>query len=120
MYIKDIKWLDEINREAIVIITNDKIEIECFSHPLEKNKNDIINNIYCINVENVCISTKDEYKINYNEESMKYIISGKLKNRETGIITFEDLEMDISKSYIPIDIKEGEFICFNASRLDIW
>lgn len=120
MYIKNIKWIDEENKEALVIVTNDRIELECFSYPLEKNKNDMIDVIHCLSVKDICISMKKEYSIQYNEKNKQYIVCGQLINKEEGVLLFDNVEMDISESYIPADIKEGEFICFKTARLDIW
>lgn len=120
MYIKNINWIDKDNKEALAIVTNNKIELECFSYPLENNENDTIDIIHCLSVQDICISTKKEYSIQYNEKNKEYIVCGQLINKEEGILLFDDIKMDISGSYIPADIKEGEFIYFKTNRLDIW
>lgn len=120
MYIKNIKWIDEENKEALVIVTNDKTELECFSYPLEKSKNDIIDIIHCSFVTDICISVKNEYSIKYNNRNKQYIICGQLSNKEEGVLLLDTIKMDISGEYIPSDIKNGDFICFKTTRLDIW
>lgn len=120
MYIKSIKWIEKEIKEAIVILSNDKTDLICFSQPFEKTLFEKIDIIYCLSVENVCISEKNEYSIKYNQMYNTYTICGKLKDKKIGIVLFEDIKIDISNGYIPNDINENDYICFTTNRLDIY
>mgnify|MGYP003424832488 CR=1 FL=1 len=119
MYIKKIEWLNQEIKEAVVTISNDKIELKCFSHPFNMKKSDKITEIIeCLSVNNIYISYRKEYYIEYYDGNLTYRLCGKLIDKKNGIMQFEDIKLYIGE-YIPGDIQNDDYIIVTISRLDI-
>ena len=57
MFVKSINWIDEEALEAEVTVSDNYIDIICFSHPFKKSIGEmLIDPIYCFDAENVILS----------------------------------------------------------------
>lgn len=121
MFIKSINWIDEEALEAEVTVSDNYIDILCFSHPFKKNIGETLtDSIYCFDVENVILSDKEITCANKNNNTFEYSIRGKLINKENKIVLLGNIKLCLEDAYIPDSIPEHCFIEFNVSRFDLY
>lgn len=121
MIIKEIEYLDSQNGEAYVTLVDDKLEIKCFmyeSHPLKIKINDKVklNNISCLNVDNIFITDQKKFSIKYDDD--KYSIICSIIDKANGIGNLNGIKIYIMEN-LPGDLNNGDFIEFITDRLDI-
>lgn len=119
--IKKIDWLDKPTLEAIATITDGVYELECFSHPCNYKPNQIFKEcIYSLNSKGIVKNFDESYFVHKQGEDFSYEITGQLKDINRGMVQVGDLIIEIEKEYIPGDIKNGDYINFCTTRLDIY
>ena len=128
MLIKNIEYLDKSEGEGFITICSEKIIIEkCFiyaSHPLKIRNNDIVNikrldNLNCDSKNNNLYISREKIEyIKYDEISGIYIICCMLIDKDNNIGIIGDIEISID-GYLPGDSKNGDYIIFNATRIDL-
>lgn len=120
MYIKKIKWLDEICKEAEVEISDERISVICFSQPcIYSLGQKITKPLECINAKSIMRTDGKEEKVECVEQKYGYIICGRLID-ETGVVRVGDILLHLDETYIPKDILIGNYIYFHTDRIDLW
>lgn len=121
MYIKEIEWLDEENKEAVLNVVSGMHSIKCFSYPCKHKIGDILTEpLECLETKNVVLCRVPEEDIKKLEKPFKYRICGKLKCKEESILEVYGFKIHLDENMIPNDIKDGAYIQFISSRIDIW
>ena len=121
MYIKSVRWIDKEAKEAEVVISDNNYELLCFSHPFTKNVGEKLEEpISCLNVEDVFKAFKEEVYVVKYENYFSYSIRGLLYNKKDKIVLVGDIKLSLEDEYIPNDLREGEYIEFKVSRLDLY
>lgn len=119
MYIKEVIWLDEESKEAKLLVTDGVCEVECFSHPFNGKKDDILTDpICCLEVKDVILSCSNDSSIQKNRN--EYHVTGLLVSKKPQIVKAGKILIDLGNSYIPNDIKPDDHIAFSASRFDVY
>lgn len=111
--------LEKDTNDCDVILCNDKIRkliCYCGNKNFLSKENDI-KKVYAFLAKDFIISKEKKYNCQKLEEYYNYRICGKLKQKN--IVKFYDIDIELDNK-IPDDIKIGEFICFQVSRLDIY
>ena len=107
------------DQEADVEITDGEFDLICFSYPCKFHEGQTLD--ICINTldaKNIMRSFDNNYHIERLSGPYDYKLIGKLINKSVGIVAIGKICIEIG-SYIPNDIREGEFIEFECNRLDI-
>lgn len=121
MFIKSINWIDEEALEAEVTVSDNNIDILCFSHPFKKNIGEIlIDPIYCFDVENVILSDKEITCASKNNSTFGYSVRGRLINKESKLVLLGNIKLCLEDTYISDSIPEYCFIEFDVSRFDLY
>lgn len=121
MFIKSINWINEEALEAEVTVSDNHIDILCFSHPFKKNIGETLTDpIYCLDVGNVILSDEEITCANRNNSTFGYLIRGKLINKESKLVLLGNIELCLEDAYIPDSIPEHCFIEFDVSRFDLY
>lgn len=119
MYVKEIKWIDEENKEAIVEISDSKNVINCYAYSLKYNIGEIINE----NLE--ALEIKDVISVDIIEEE-KVIMDGLSCNVigvlccDKSVLKIGDLLINIQKENIPKDINDETKVSARITRVDLW
>lgn len=121
MYVKSIKWLDTICKEAEVEISDSEYNIVCFSQPCTYVKNQEINEpLECLNASNIMLADVNMYKVVKENAPYAYTIYGKLIH-EKGIVQLgSSIMLHIDSNKIPKDIEVNSYIVFCVDRIDLW
>lgn len=120
MYIKDIEWLDPIEKEAIAVVSDTKYEITCFADILQQEINDeLVEPLECVIVQNI-IRSDEEDKVEKTDSSFGYHLCGRLLDRKSGLMVVGQIKLHIQPELIPGDIDDDEQIAFDCCRIDIW
>lgn len=120
MYIKAVTWINEAANEAEVIVTDNKIDLVCFSHPFKKAINEVfVEPIYCFNVNNVVLANEENFYAIRMKNMFRYNFRGVIANLEEKIVHVNNIVLSIIDAEIPKDIPEGGYIEFSVSRLDL-
>ena len=121
MYIKEIKWLDKEEKEAILKVESEKKSLICFSHPCFNSVGDILTEpLECLNVGNIVFCETGKDSIEKLDGTFKYKMIGKLKDAKNGIIEVCGFNLHIDEKKIPGDMINGMQIQFVVPRVDIW
>lgn len=121
MFIKSINWIDEEALEAEVTVSDNCIDILCFSHPLQKTIGEtLIDPIYCLDAENVMLSYEKITCADKNNSTFGYSIRGKLISKESKLVLLGNIKLCLEDAYIPDGIPEGSFIEFDVPRFDLY
>ncbi|WP_251862608.1 hypothetical protein [Clostridium sp. Marseille-Q2269] len=119
--ITKINWLSKEALEAEVTVNDGKFELICFSHPFKYDLNDFIKTaLYCYDISNVMRVEKCEFKVEKLYESFAYNLTGKLANKEDGIVEIGNIKIEVQNTDLPGDIEEDDYISFNCKRIDIY
>ena len=121
MYIKSIEWIDSINKEAILGISDNKDVITCFSHPCNYSIGQIVTEpLECLDTIDIAISTTPIFKMERKGIEFNYKLIGKVIDVGKGIVIIEYFILHIDENIIPKDIKNNDYIEFSTSRIDVW
>lgn len=121
MYVKNIEWLNRESKEAILNIINNRESLMCFSCPCFYNIGDMITSpLECLDADDIILCNEEESIIRRIDESFQYKIKGKLKDKANGIVDTFGFYLHIDEDKIPGDLKNGMYIQFITSRIDIW
>lgn len=121
MYIKEIEWLDEESKEAILTVVSDGHSLTCFSHPCGYNIGDVLTEpLECLDTDDVILCEKPEEDIEKLGKIFNYRIRGRIKSKDEFILEVYGFNLHLDKNKISNDINEGAYIQFLSSRIDIW
>jgi hypothetical protein len=121
MFIKAISWINKDIQEAEVLVSDNFFELLCFSQPLKKHIDEEFKEpIYCFGVSDVMLSTERTSYVKKKDDAYGYFLRGEVLNRNDQIVRLGYIELCLDDCYIPNDIKNGEYIEFNVSRLNIY
>lgn len=121
MYIQKIEWIDKESKEAVLKVGHNKESLMCFSCPCIYNIGDLlIEPLECLDTEDIILCDEKEGSIERINETFRYIMKGKLMDMEKGIVDVCGFNIHIEEDRIPSDIKNGMYIQFFTSRIDIW
>lgn len=121
MFIEKIEWLDKEEKEAILEVASGENCVTCFSHPCAYNIGDILNEpLECLNTDNIITSDTYGCFIEKGEDTFKYIIRGRLKDKQNGYVEVSGFLLHIDENRIPNDVETGMYIQFAVSRIDVW
>ncbi len=123
MYIKKIEKYDEDEpyTDASIIVSDGEFDLLCYTCPCAYNVGDTDFTITAFECDNIMISGKREYKIQKLKDSLyAYKLQGKLINidDDEGVVQIGSIIIN-TVSWIPRDIKVGDYIEFTVIRLDI-
>lgn len=120
MKITKIEWLSQEALEAEVAVTDGTFEVICFAHPLHYQVgSELIEPIYCYDTTNVVKSVDNEYNIEKLAEYFAYHITGKLVDKQNGLVMVGQVLLEVDSNMLPGDIREEDFISFSCKRLDV-
>lgn len=120
MIIKEIKWMDRSIREAIVLVSDGRYSLVCFSHPCNYSIGEQVKDLlYCLDAQDVVLANQDIYMVSHDAWEFSHKICGRLCDSSRGIVCVGELQLQIDASIIPGDIKSGQFIQFSATRIDL-
>ena len=120
MIIDKIIYVDEVAKEAILLVKTKQTVIRCFSCPCVLKQGTVIETpLECIDTKKVSLCD-NKYVVQKKEKFWEYKFQAKLINREEGLVEVNGLFIHIDVYEIPNDIVDGMYICFETSRLDIW
>ena len=119
MIVEKIEWMDESEKEAIVTVSCNGYKVICFSHPcLLKTGRKIEGPLECIDAK--CVTSCEcVAKVQKKDSFFEYELQGKIVDRENGVININGLVIHIDADEIPKDVKEGMYISFETSRIDL-
>ena len=119
MYIKEIKWIDKENNEAIVEISDSKNVITCYAYSLEYNLGDKVKeNLEALEIEDVIsVDIIEEEKVIMDGLSCNVI--GVLCC-DKSVLKIGDLLINIQKENIPKDINDETKVSARITRVDLW
>lgn len=121
MYIKEIKWLDQESKEAMLTVASDGHSLTCFSHPCSYKIGDVLTEpLECLDTDDVILCEKPEEDIEKLGKIFNYRICGRIKSKDESILEVYGFNLHLDKNKIPNDINEGAYIQFLSSRIDIW
>ncbi len=121
MYIKDIKWLDEGEKEAILEVAQGMKSLVCFSCPCLYDIGYTLSEpLECVDVSNIVLCNTVESGIKKLEGTFKYKLLGSVTDKENGLINVNGFDIHIDEKWIPNDIRDGMYIEFVTSRIDVW
>ncbi len=121
MDIKEIKWLDEGEKEAILEVTQDMKSLICFSCPCLYGLGYTLSEpLECVDASDIVLCDTVECDIKKLEGTFKYKLIGRVKDKENGLIDVNGFDLHIDEKIIPKDIINGMYIEFVTSRIDVW
>ena len=119
MYIKILKWLSVSSQEAELTVTDDNYSCLAFSQPCNYKQGDILHEpLHGFIVENLMLSNKQEFRID-NIKNFQHKIIARIINFDEDLVEVGDIHIKLDDN-IPSWAKDGDYIEFNCSRLDIW
>ncbi|MDQ1300076.1 MAG: hypothetical protein QG636_744 [Patescibacteria group bacterium] len=117
--IKRVAWLSKDAREARVLITDGKHELECFAQPFTGALGDVVQGpilvLDCDRVEKV---DAVEMKTQKLDDHFAYSLTLKVKDSSTSTLLLGDIEI-LARNCLPADIADGDFVNLTCSRLDL-
>lgn len=123
MIIKKLNWISKIAKEAELIVSDDSHECLAFSQPCNVKLNDILTEpLHAIDVENLMKTVNkniDEKIMRINESYFSHYCVAKVVRIDESIVSVGGIIIQL-ESTIPSWAKEGDFVEFKCSRLDIW
>ena len=121
MYVNKIDWLDEVNKEAIVEVTNGIERLVCFSCPCLYKLNDMLcEPLECLDTQDIVSCTTVGSDIKKIKGTFFYKLKGQIKDKHRGLIGVHGFIVHINEQEIPNDIENGMYIEFTTSRIDLW
>ncbi|HBJ2615121.1 TPA: hypothetical protein LA742_003629 [Clostridium botulinum] len=119
--ITKVDWLSKEALEAEVTVNDGKFELICFSQPFKYALNEFIKTaLYCYDISNVMRVEEREFKAEKLYEPFAYNLTGKVANKQYGIVQIGNIKIEVEKSDLPADIEEDNYISFNCKRIDIY
>ena len=116
MYVKNIEWLDEDIREAIIFVTDGKFELKCFSSCCDYAKDSIIQSeLEVLSAYDIYIVDGDE-RIIYNNGFFYELVAKKVQN----CLHVGKIRINIENEYIAKDIADGEYVHVKIERIDLF
>ena len=120
MYIKDTFWLSEVAKEAEVIISDDEIDLVCFSHPFNKANGEVIEEpLYCVDARDVVLADEESFCAIKTRDEFGYKFRGILTDSKTKTVRVNNITLSLIDAEIPKDIPDGAYIEFCVTRLDL-
>ena len=120
MKVAHINWISKDALEAEVVISDGQFQLLCFAQPFSGAINDIIESFpMAFDVIDIIKIDHDEFLINKLDGTFDQQISGKLIDKNAGLVKIGDIIVCIDSKQIPGDIVENDFIAFVCSRFDI-
>lgn len=121
MFVKSINWIDEDSQEAEIIVSDGCIEVICFSHPLKKGINSVLeDSIHCFDAENVVLAQEQSVYVNKSNNHFAYSLRGKLVDKKNKLVHLGDIILCLEDAYISNGIPESSYVEFDVSRLDLY
>lgn len=112
---------DEFSQETDVVLSDGEFTLVCFAHPCNLVKGQVFNDdVYVLNAEGIYKSATERSIINKLESHYSYHLSGKVIDIAKQIVQVGEFKICLGGEGIPKDIKEGDFIEFDAYRLDLY
>lgn len=119
--VQNIKWISKEAQEAEVIITDGKYNICCFSQPFNGVIGDYLTEaLHAYNLSEISQLEQHNTKIIKLSGTFNYLVEGKIIDKKLQLIKIGGITIDISDSYLPNDINEGDYISFECERIDLW
>lgn len=120
MIVEEIKWMDHSIHEAIVLVSDGRYSVVCFSHPCNYSVGERVKDfLYCLDAQDVVLADQEIYMVSHDTWKFPHKICGRLCDSSCGIICVGELQFQIDASIIPGDIKNGQFIQFSTARIDL-
>ncbi len=120
MIIEEIRWMDRSIREAVVLVSDGRYSVVCFSHPCNYSVGEHVSDpLYCMSVQDVELAGQDVYEATHDAWEFPHRVCGKLCDSTQGIVCVGELRLQIDAGMIPGDIKNGQFIQFSTTRIDL-
>lgn len=121
MYVKKIDWMDEVSKEAIVEVAEGMERLVCFSCPCLYKLNDMLREpLECLDTKGIVSCSTAESDIKKLEKTFCYKLTGRVKDKNKGLIDVYGFIIHINEQEIPNDIENGMYIEFTTSRIDLW
>ncbi|MBQ7972500.1 MAG: hypothetical protein IJ291_03495, partial [Lachnospiraceae bacterium] len=87
MYIKEIEWLDEESKEAILNVVSDGHSMICFSHPCVYDIGDTLSDpLECLDINDVILCESQEEDIEKIGKTFNYRIRGRITSKADTIL----------------------------------
>lgn len=119
--VEEMKWMDRSIREAIVLVSDGRYSVVCFSHPCNYSVGEQVEDLLCcLNAQDVELADQDRYLASHDDWEFPHRICGRLSDSSRGIVCVGELQLQIDAGVIPGDIKSGQFIQFSTSRIDLY
>ncbi|MCL2611187.1 MAG: hypothetical protein FWE02_05875 [Defluviitaleaceae bacterium] len=119
MFVKSTEWINRSIKEAEVVVSDGNNEILCFSHPFLGEVGGIVSEpLYCLDAEDIVLLDDEIYSIKSSDSYFRHTICGKII--DNNIVSIGEIRLSLEGSYIPGDIKNGDFITFETLRVDIY
>jgi hypothetical protein len=121
MKVKSLNWISEDAEEAEVIVEDGCFECLVFSHPCNLSEGDTLNEpLHPLEIECVMKALSNQPKIEKLPKSyFAYKFVAKIINFNEAVVAIGGIIIDLGMD-IPSWAKNGDYIEFNCSRLDIW
>jgi hypothetical protein len=121
MKVKSLHWISEDAKEAELIVHDGYFECLVFSHPCNLSEGDILNEpLHPLEIEDLIKSLSNKPKIEKLSKSyFAYKFVAKIINVTEAITAIGGITIDLGIN-IPSWAKDGDYIEFNCSRLDVW
>jgi co-chaperonin GroES (HSP10) len=119
MFVKKIIWESKDDKEATVVVSDGKYDVNVFSQPCTLKDGDhigehiIASDIYGLEI----IGQDKEEVINSEKETFQYDIIATVKDIRYGIVSVGKITFDISP--LPGDFKNGDRIKFYVDKFDL-
>lgn len=119
MKIININWESEKDKEASVVLSDNRHEIEVFSHPcLVKQGDEIYYPLIPLNTYSLeIINTSSLEEIVKDSRKFHYTIVATVKNIKKGTVSVGNLLFDVSP--LPGDVNIGDKVKFFTDRVDL-
>ena len=114
LMIKKIEYLDEETKEAFVTLTDGDYELTVFAYPFIDRDG---LKLSAFLESDIMVNENCSFAIN-NSELKSF--DGRLTDRQTGAVEIGGFVIYIQPDWIPGDIKSGDYISFNCSRVDLF
>ncbi len=120
MFVKEIEWINEEYREAVIVVSDSVNEVRCFADQFKNQLFDELSEtLECIDVKNIYLNCEKKTFIEELDSDFEYHIGGVLYSKEEGIICVGKLRFHIYADLIPGDIYDNDYIEFITMRVDI-
>ncbi len=121
MYIKNIFWMDEMSKEAIVIVSDGNNDIRAFCDCCNYQYNDqLSDSLNSLSEENIQKNNNNTEKIEALDDNFKYLIFGEIIKKTQGLIKVNGFLITIDETKLPHDLNDGDHISFITNRIDLW